>query len=50
VDLLKNKGVNVLYHETEGSHVWSIWRNYLNETVPLLFKQKKGEKSGKGKE
>lgn len=38
VDLLKNKGVNVLYHESEGSHVWSVWRRYLNETAPLLFK------------
>ena len=37
VDLLKNKSVNVLYHETEGSHVWSVWRNYLNETAPMLF-------------
>lgn len=38
VNLLKNKGVNVLYHETEGSHVWSVWRKYLNETAPILFK------------
>ncbi len=38
VELLGKKGVRVLYHETEGSHVWSVWRNYLNETVPMLFK------------
>jgi hypothetical protein len=38
VDLLKDKGVNMLYHETEGSHVWSVWRSYLNETAPMLFR------------
>jgi enterochelin esterase family protein len=38
VDLLKSKGVNVLFRETEGSHVWSVWRNYLNETAPMLFR------------
>lgn len=37
VDMLKGKGVNVLFRETEGSHVWSVWRNYLNETAPMLF-------------
>jgi enterochelin esterase-like enzyme len=44
VDLLKNRGVNVLYHETEGSHVWSIWRRYLNETAPMLFQLDRGKK------
>jgi enterochelin esterase-like enzyme len=44
VDLLKSKGVKVLYHETEGSHVWSVWRNYLNETAPMLFKDSRGKK------
>lgn len=38
VDLLKAKGVSVLYHETEGSHVWSVWRRYLHDTAPLLFR------------
>jgi enterochelin esterase family protein len=37
VDLLKNRGVKAQYHETEGSHVWSVWRNYLYETAPMLF-------------
>lgn len=44
VDLLKGKGVKVFYHETEGSHVWSVWRNYLNETVPTLFEDNRGKK------
>lgn len=34
---LKERGVNVTYRETEGSHVWSIWRKNLYETAPLLF-------------
>ncbi len=37
VDMLKSKGVKVFFQETEGSHVWSVWRNYLNETAPMLF-------------
>jgi enterochelin esterase-like enzyme len=44
VDLLKSKGVNALYRETEGSHVWSVWRNYLNETAPMLFKDRRAKK------
>ena len=44
VDMLKSKGVKVLYHETEGSHVWSVWRNYLNETAPMLFMDPRGKK------
>jgi enterochelin esterase-like enzyme len=37
VAMLKSKDINVVFRETEGSHVWSVWRNYLNETVPMLF-------------
>jgi enterochelin esterase-like enzyme len=37
VDMLKGKGVKVQFRETEGSHVWSVWRNDLNETAPMLF-------------
>jgi len=44
VDMLKGKGVNVLFRETEGSHVWSVWRNYLNETAPMLFTDLRGKK------
>jgi enterochelin esterase family protein len=35
---LKTAGVDVTYHETEGTHVWSVWRKNLNETTPMLFK------------
>jgi enterochelin esterase-like enzyme len=37
VDMLKRRGIKLQFRETEGSHVWSVWRNYLNETVPMLF-------------
>jgi enterochelin esterase family protein len=44
VDMLKGKGVNVLFRETEGSHVWCVWRNYLNEAAPMLFTDLRGKK------
>jgi enterochelin esterase-like enzyme len=44
VDLLRGKGVKVLFRETEGSHVWSVWRNYLNVTAPMLFTDLSGKK------
>jgi enterochelin esterase family protein len=34
---LTARGVPVTYRETEGAHVWSVWRRYLHETLPLLF-------------
>jgi enterochelin esterase-like enzyme len=37
-DSLKAKGVKVTVRETEGAHVWSVWRNNLNESAALLFK------------
>jgi enterochelin esterase-like enzyme len=37
VDTLTAKGVKVTYREPEGSHVWSVWRKNLTETVPMLF-------------
>jgi enterochelin esterase family protein len=44
VDLLNKRGVKVLFRETEGSHVWSVWRHDLNETAPLLFTGLRGKK------
>ncbi len=35
---LEAKGVRVMVRETEGAHVWSVWRNNLNESAALLFK------------
>jgi enterochelin esterase-like enzyme len=44
VNMLKSKGVNVRFRETEGSHVWSVWRNDLNETAPMLFTDLHGKR------
>jgi hypothetical protein len=43
VDVLKGKGVKVLFRETEGSYILSVWRNYLNETAPMLFADLRGK-------
>ncbi len=37
VDTLQAKGLKVTYKESEGSHVWSVWRNNLYETAQMLF-------------
>jgi enterochelin esterase-like enzyme len=44
VDMLKSKGMKALFPEMEGSHVWSVWRNNLNETAPMLFTDLRGKK------
>jgi enterochelin esterase family protein len=44
VESLKAKGVNVTFRETEGAHVWSVWRHNLNDTAPLLFTGLGGKK------
>ena len=36
-ETLTGKGVKNVYRETEGAHVWSVWRKNLNETAPMLF-------------
>jgi enterochelin esterase-like enzyme len=36
--VLTEVGVKNTYRETEGAHVWSVWRNNLNESAPLLFR------------
>lgn len=35
---LDNIGFNYIYHESEGGHTWSNWRDYMIEFVPQLFK------------
>jgi len=34
---LKAGGITLTYRETEGAHVWSVWRNNLHDAAPLLF-------------
>jgi enterochelin esterase family protein len=34
----KDLGFNTSYHEAEGGHYWFIWRQFLSEYTPMLFK------------
>jgi len=35
---LKNAGINHTFRITEGRHEWVVWRHYLHEVAPLLFR------------
>jgi len=35
---LKAKGVPHVYQETAGNHSWPVWRRYLGDFMPLLFR------------
>jgi enterochelin esterase family protein len=37
-EFLDQKKVKHTFRETEGAHTWMVWRRYLNEFAPLLFK------------
>jgi enterochelin esterase family protein len=41
LERLKAEKIKHTSHITNGAHEWGIWRNYLNELAPLLFKQNK---------
>ena len=36
--LLKEKGIRYEYTQTEGSHAWPVWRDYLAEFAPKIFR------------
>ncbi len=38
VALLKEKGIRYEYNETEGDHSWPVWRRYLTEFAPRIFR------------
>ena len=38
VQMLKDRGWNPTYHETDGGHTWLKWRDYLVEYSQLLFR------------
>ena len=38
VQLFKEKGINAQWADHPGGHVFSVWRNHLNESVPMLFR------------
>jgi enterochelin esterase family protein len=35
---IADHGVKVTFHGTDGVHNWTLWRQYLHETAPLLFR------------
>ncbi len=37
-DLLTRKGIKNEYYETEGAHTWIVWRQYLRDFAPRLFR------------
>ena len=39
VERLKEAGVRHVSVETEGMHMWSVWRRYLADFMPLLFRK-----------
>ena len=38
VELLKNHGFQPEFKETPGAHTWLVWRDYLREFTPRLFR------------
>jgi enterochelin esterase-like enzyme len=38
---LKSKGVAFTSSETPGAHTWMVWRRYLTDLAPLLFREPK---------
>jgi len=37
-DFLTENKIKHTFRETSGAHTWTVWRRYLNEISPLLFK------------
>jgi hypothetical protein len=38
VERMKGVGLTPTYQETPGAHMWSVWRRYLCEFAPPLFR------------
>jgi enterochelin esterase-like enzyme len=38
VRLLQERGINARWADYPGWHVFSVWRNLLHESVPMLFR------------
>jgi enterochelin esterase family protein len=37
-ETLKKHGIRHVFRSTEGEHAWNVWRKYLAEIVPMLFR------------
>ena len=49
VQLFKEHGINAQWADHPGGHVFSVWRNHLNESAPLLFQRNRSASSGEHK-
>ena len=38
-NLMKKRGFHATLHISDGGHSWSVWRTYLEMTLPLLFSE-----------
>ncbi len=38
ISMLKEKGIRHDWHLTDGDHSWPVWRTYLGELAPRLFR------------
>lgn len=38
VEMFRKHGFEVVYEETDGAHVWKVWRLYLRDFAPRLFR------------
>jgi enterochelin esterase-like enzyme len=37
-EFLDSQKIRHVFHESQGAHTWMVWRHYLNELAPLLFR------------
>lgn len=44
VQFFQEQGVNARWSDYPGAHVFSVWRNHLHETAPMLFNPPKSAK------
>ncbi len=42
--VLEQHGINRQFHITEGEHSWNVWRGYLADLLPVLFKPAEAQK------
>jgi enterochelin esterase-like enzyme len=38
IEKLKENNIDHIYQETEGYHSWAVWRRYLGQFLPLLYR------------
>jgi len=49
VQLFREKGINAQWADHPGGHVFSVWRNHLHDSIPMLFQRNRNASSGEQK-